>query len=230
MAIKDALFALADIWMLVSGFVFGVKFIRNYSNYLLGIEWIIVATSGTNFLVYSLLGGDENSPMYAFAHFLDAFSRSVGFTLILVLGLMKVTHRYKPSVPMDIGAFALAAAVGFFLHAYADRFEVAAAVFYLLANVLTSLFLAYFTSRLWTAGLKKIAVRTGVATAAGFLIAAIYDFVPIPGDDQAHTYFYIAALTVWGFQLRTYYFGYRALDADSASRETPPSVGVGSPA
>ncbi|MEN0138029.1 MAG: transporter, partial [Rhodococcus sp. (in: high G+C Gram-positive bacteria)] len=91
MSIKESLFAVADLWMIAVGFTYGIKFIRNYKNYLLGIEWIIVATSGSNFLIYGLVKAGHDSPMYAAASFLDAFSRSVGITLILVLGLMKVT-------------------------------------------------------------------------------------------------------------------------------------------
>ena len=48
-----------------------------------GIEWFIVATSGVNFLIWALRfaddpDGGEASGQYAFAFFLDAFSRSVG--------------------------------------------------------------------------------------------------------------------------------------------------------
>lgn len=48
--------------------------------------------------------------MYYLAFFLDAFSRSIGITVILVLGLMMVTHGFKPSLPFDVGVFALAIA------------------------------------------------------------------------------------------------------------------------
>ncbi|MCE5290973.1 MAG: transporter [Nocardiaceae bacterium] len=207
---RELLFLLADLWMVGVGFTFGFKFLKNYRNYLLGLEWIIVATSGTNFFVYSAVGADETSPMYTAAHFLDAFSRSVGITLILVLGLMQVTHRYKPSKAADVGAFALAAAVGLFLQLFAERLGLGAAIFYVVVNVLTSLFLIYFVRRLWRIGAKVPAIATGIATACGFVIAATYDFVTIPGDDAQHT-LYIAALSTWGFQMCSYYFGYRAL-------------------
>ncbi|PXX71668.1 hypothetical protein DFR70_1011102 [Nocardia tenerifensis] len=213
MSIRELLFAVADIWMLAVGFTYGIKFIRHHKNYLLGIEWIIVATSGTNFLIYGLLKAGHDSPMYGFAFFLDAFSRSVGITLILVLGLMQVTHRYKPSVAVDVGAFALAGVVGFALSTYAEQIGTPGKVFYIVVNVLTTIFLLYFVKRLWEVGERGHAVWSAAATACGFVIAAIYDFVHIPADDAEHTIFYIFALSTWGLQMFTYYRAYRAFDA-----------------
>ncbi|MFQ6227044.1 transporter [Nocardia sp. NPDC002869] len=225
MSIKELLFAVADIWMIAVGFTYGIKFIRNYRNYLLGIEWIIVATSGTNFLIYGLLKAGHDSPMYAFAYFLDAFSRSVGITLILVLGLMAVTHRYKPSAAVDVGAFALAGVVGFVLSTYAEEIGTPGKIFYIVVNVLTTFFLIYFSKRLWEIGERGHAVWAGVATACGFLIAAIYDFVHIPGDDAEHTIFYIFALSTWGLQMFTYYRAYRAFDAHHKRVAAPAVTG-----
>jgi hypothetical protein len=213
MSIKELLFAVADIWMIAVGFIYGIKFIRNYKNYLLGIEWIIVATSGTNFLLYGLLKAGQDSPMYAFAYFLDAFSRSIGITLILVLGLMKVTHRYKPSVAVDIGAFALATVAGFVLAVFAEEIGTPGKIFYIVANVLTTVFLIYFVKRLWDIDERGHAVWAAVATACAFVIAATYDFVHIPGDDAEHTIFYIFALSTWGLQMFAYYRAYQVFDA-----------------
>ncbi|MBF6364305.1 transporter [Nocardia puris] len=213
MTIRESLFMVADIWMIAVGFIYGVKFIRHYRNYLLGLEWIIVATSGTNFLIYGILKAGHDSPMYTAAYFLDAFSRSIGITLILVLGLMKVTHRYKPSAAVDIGAFALAGVVGFFLSVYAEEIGTPGKIFYIVANVLTTAFLIYFVRRLWEIGERGHAVWAGVATACGFVIAATYDFVHIPGDDSERTIFYIFALSTWGLQMFAYFRAYRAFDA-----------------
>ncbi|ORA31489.1 transporter [Mycobacterium aquaticum] len=220
MDIKGALFALADLLMIFAGFTYGWKFIRDHKNYLLGLEWIIVATSGVNFLVYGMLGLSQASASFHVAIFFDAFSRSVGITLILVLGLMAVTHGYKPSRTVDIAVFALAAAAGLGLTVYALRtaspvthhIGVAGAVFFVVVNVLTSIFLMYFAARLWRVGETGHAVRVAVVTAMGAVIAATYDFYQVPGDDGNRTMFYTAALTTWGLQLITYYYGYRALD------------------
>ncbi|MBF6210710.1 transporter [Nocardia puris] len=228
MTIRESLFMVADIWMIAVGFIYGVKFIRHYRNYLLGLEWIIVATSGTNFLIYGILKAGHDSPMYTAAYFLDAFSRSIGITLILVLGLMKVTHRYKPSAAVDIGAFALAGVVGFFLSVYAEEIGTPGKIFYIVANVLTTAFLIYFVRRLWEIGERGHAVWAGVATACGFVISATYDFVHIPGDDSERTIFYIFALSTWGLQMFAYFRAYRAFDAHN-KRVDARVVAVGAP-
>lgn len=216
MDLRTALYALADIFMIVAGFTYGFKFIRNYQNYLLGLEWIIVASSGTNFLVYGLVGANESSPMYHAAFFLDAFSRSIGITVILVLGLMKVTHGYKPSIAVDIAVFGLAIVGGVVMSFFAEDLGVAGAIFYVAMNALTTLFLFYFAWRLWQIGAHGNAISVAVVTMAAAGIAGIYDFYRIPGDDQHHTVFYILALTTWAAQMTVYYYGYRALDRHTA--------------
>jgi hypothetical protein len=207
---KDLLFMLADLWMIFAGFYFGWQFIRRYRNYLLGLEWMVVATSGSNFLVWALIGGDEGHPLYDVAYFFDAFSRSVGITLILVLGLLRVTHRYKPSVVVDVGAFALATAAGLYLQQFrGHELHVGPATFYLVVNLLTTAFLAYFVWRLWRLGATGHAVASALVTAAGTAIALMYDFFPFP-DDEHRTVFYILALSTWGFQMFVYYRAYSA--------------------
>lgn len=216
MDLKTALYALADIFMIVAGFTYGFKFIRNYQNYLLGLEWIIVASSGTNFLVYGLVGAGESSPMFHAAFFLDAFSRSFGITIILVLGLMKVTHGFRPSIAVDVGVFGLAIVGGLVMSLFATDLGVAGAIFYVVMNALTTLFLCYFAWRLWRIGAQSNAIAVAAVTIAAAIIAGIYDFYRIPGDDQHHTVFYILALTTWAAQMTIYYYGYRALDSHTA--------------
>ncbi len=180
MDVKGALFALADLLMIFAGFTYGWKFIRNYKNYLLGLEWIIVATSGVNFLIYGMLRLSQDSTSFHVAIFFDAFSRSVGITLILVLGLMAVTHGYKPSRAVDIGVFALAGVVGLGLTFYALRTasprrttsRLAGAVFLVAMNVLTSVFLLYFAGRLWRVGEQATAAAVVVVTAMGAVITS----------------------------------------------------------
>jgi hypothetical protein len=216
---KDLLFMLADLVMIAGGLACGWIFIRRYGNWLLGLEWIVVGSSGVNFLVWALRGGDEGNLQYDLAFFLDAFSRSIGITLILVVGLMQVTHRYKPRVAVDIALFALAIVAGLYLQQFrGHELHGGPATFYVVANLLTTAFLAYFSWRVWSAGAKGLAVLAALATAAATLIAVTYDFFPLPGDDANRTIFYSAALATWGAQLFIYYFAYRALhnrvDAD----------------
>jgi hypothetical protein len=131
--------------------------------------------------------------------------------LILVLGLMKVTHRYKPSVATDIGVFALATVAGLYLALFAQPISVPWAVFYVVTWALTALFLLYFAWRLWKLGERGHAFWVLAATAAGSIVAGIYDFYHIPGDNENHTIFYIIALTTWAFMLTAYYYAYRAM-------------------
>lgn len=208
---KDAIFLLSDVWLIVVGFGFGWKFIRNFGNHLLGIECLVVGVSATNFLIGSLLGATGGLPLQI-SFFLDAFSRSFGFTLILILGLMAVTHRYRPPIVVEVGVFGLTIVAAFLLRRFHDEtLHVGPATFYLVMNLLTTLFLAYFVTRLWKAALRGLACATGLVTIAATAIAVTYDFFPFPFDDADRTFFYTAALTTWGLQGAVYYFAYRAL-------------------
>ncbi|GGQ73843.1 transporter [Streptomyces flaveolus] len=225
---KETLFLLADLWMIFAGYFYGWRFIRRYGNYLLGLEWMVVATSGSNFLLWSLLGAKSDSVLYDLAYFLDAFSRSVGITLILVLGLMKVTHRYKPSRSVDVAVFGVAIVAALFLRPFhgadlhTDRGAFWVSVFYVVVNLLTAAFLCYFVKRLWGAGARWPAVWTGLVTTAATTIAITYDFFPLPFDDANRTIFYTAALATWGTQGFVYFRAYRALhDRDAASDANP---------
>jgi hypothetical protein len=215
---KDLLFLLSDLWMIAACYMFGWRFIRRYGNYLLGLEMAVVGTSGTNFLFWSLLSGDVDSPFYRVAYFFDAFSRSFGATLILVLGLMAVTHRYKPSRTFDVGVFGLAALGGLALGGlHDDTLHVGVATFYVVMNLLTTLFLAYFAKKLWEIGARSAAIWTTLVTAAATFIAVTYDFFPLPFDDADRTIFYTLALTTWGAQAVAYFYGYRAMHEHNAA-------------
>lgn len=220
----ELLFLLADIWMIYAGFTCGWKFIRHYGNYLLGLEWIVVGTSGSNFLLWSLLGGDEGSPLYWLAYFFDAFSRSVGVTLILVLGLLRVTHRYHPSRAVDVGAFVLAGGAGLYLQQFHHELHTGPATFFVVVAVLTSLFVFWFAVRLWQADARGHAVATALVTVAGLAIAITYDFFPNPGDDEYRTTFYTLALTTWGTQLFVIFRAYRAMHQRDVAAGTEPSL------
>ncbi|MFE5913516.1 transporter [Streptomyces wedmorensis] len=210
---KELLFILADLWMVFAGFFCGWRFLRQYRNYLLGLEWMIVGTSGVNFLIWALRGGDEADPQARLVFFFDTFSRGVGITLIVILGLMRVTHRYKPGPLVDIAVFALATVVGIYFSGFGGHeFHLGPAVFFVTVNALTLPFLIHFTWRVWKAGARGLAAWTGLATTAGIVIAITYDFFPLPGDDSHRTLFATAALATWGTQMFVYFFAYRALD------------------
>ncbi|RRQ79999.1 transporter [Streptomyces griseofuscus] len=226
---RETLFLLADLWMIFVGYFYGWKLIRRYGNYLLGLELMVVATSGSNFLLWSLLGANSDSVMYDVAYFFDAFSRSVGITVILIMGLMKVTHRYEPSPGVDVGVFAAATVAGLFLRHFhgadlhTDRAAFAVAVFYVVVNLLTAVFLGYFVKRLLAAGARWPAIWTGLVTAAGTTIAITYDLFPLPFDDAHRTIFYTAALATWGTQGFVYFRAYRALHDHNAASDAKPA-------
>jgi hypothetical protein len=209
---KDLLFLASDLWLMWTCWYFGIRVLREYGNHLLGLEYLVVATSSTNFLLWALLGGDKDSPMYHLAYILDAFSRSFGITLILVLGLMAVTHHYKPPPAVKIGVTLLASVSGVVLGGFHDdHLHRGLATFYVVTNLLTAVFLAYFAKRLWDAGATRHALATALVTAAATYVAVIYDFFPYSFDDDDRTIFYTLALTVWGAQAAVYFFAYRAL-------------------
>jgi hypothetical protein len=230
---RDDIYALAfligDVIMIAGGYWAGWKFIKQYGNYLLGIEWFIIATSGVNFLVWAFRFPEdkvagEASPQYAVAFFLDAFSRSVGITLLLVVGFLAVTHRYKSSLAVDVAIFAVGIGAGLYLAQpkFRDHVDDAGhhilytgpAAIYLVTWLLTLVFLLYVTKRLWDIGATRVAIATLLVSLAATFVALTYDFFPFPAsvdplEDRA--LFYAIALTVWGLQLFTYYFAYRAL-------------------
>ena len=111
-----------------------------------------------------------------------------------------------------------------------DTLHLSVASFYVATNLVTTVFLAYFTVRVWRAGAHLVAVLTGLATAAGTYVAITYDFFPFSFDDEYRTIFYTIALTVWGCQAATLYFAYRALHDHRAAAVTvsAPTAGVAS--
>lgn len=242
---RDDIYALAflvgDVIMIVGGYWAGWKFIKQYHNYLLGIEWFIIATSGVNFLVWALRFPEDKeagaaSLQYSAAFFLDAFSRSVGVTLLLVVGLLAVTHRYKSSMAVDVAIFVLGIGAGLYLGQpkFQDHVDdsghhilyTGPATIYLVVNLLTLVFLVYVTKRLWGIGATKVAVATLLVSVASTGIALSYDFFPFPNSVdplENRPLFYSMALTVWGLQLFTYLFAYRALHEHNeriSTRET----------
>ncbi|OHU23883.1 transporter [Mycobacteroides chelonae] len=214
---RDLLFASADILMAAVGFVCGMKFVRRHRNYLLGLEMIIMGASASNFLLYGLLKHGQDSPMFHIAFFLDAFSRSIGFTLILVMGLLVLTHGYTPSLRTEVAAFALAAVFGFFLSKFAAEIGTPGKVFFFLAAIGTSILLCYFAFRLWRMGERTQAARVCTVTALNVVVASIYDFWHIPGDDARHTIFYTVALCTWGLTMLVIYRAYSAFDVRTAA-------------
>lgn len=197
-------FSLATL--MATSSIFGLKFLGK-RNYLLGFEWLVVTFSASNALLY-FLGGVQIS--YRISFFLDAFSRGFGIPVIATAGLMAVTHRYKPSILSDVLLFAAAMAATAVLVS-ADFMAQPRPYFYVAMWSAFSVYLAYFTWRLLSAGEGLHAFGVLVVLLTSQAIATIYDFYKIPGDDE-HAIFYILACLTWSLMCVVMYYAYGALE------------------
>lgn len=206
METKEALALLSCAFLIFSGVIFGVKFVRRHKNYLIGFEWLIVAFSASNLLVFLLTGWEVN---YSISYFLDAFSRGFGVPIVATLGLMAVTHNYKPPISKDITIFAVTFAATFVL-VMADFVKGPLPYFYVIMWSGYTVYLAYFAWQLLRLGELMHALLTALGAAAGLAVAIVYDFFPIPGDNDKME-FMIYALTTWGVTIIQLYYAYGVL-------------------
>ncbi|GGO87666.1 hypothetical protein GCM10011348_41390 [Marinobacterium nitratireducens] len=206
MEMKEIFGILSCLFLILAGIVYGFKFVKHRKNYLLGFEWLIVAFSATNLLIFLFTGWKVN---YSISFFLDAFSRGFGIPIVAVLGLMAVSHNFKPSVFKDLVIFGITFASTFVL-VLADFVQGPLPYFYLIMWSCYTLYLVYFTWQLLRAEESFQALLTALGAAAGLAIAVVYDFFPIPGDDDKML-FMIFALTTWGYTLIQLYYAYGAL-------------------
>ena len=210
--IHMTLVLIANLAMLGAGYVYGIRLLRRHHNFLLGFEWIVIALSGTNVLILAATGVSHDSLSYHLMVFFDAFSRSFGMTVIFVLGMMAVTHRYRPSWLVEAVAIAAGVAVGLDRALDVRPVSPSWTAFYTVANIGVAVFMLYVAVRLFRIGARGHGIWISVATVLGALIAVSYDFIQIPGDDVDRTLFYSIAMAVWALMLVTYFYGYRALD------------------
>lgn len=206
MELKIYLYILADVILIVSSLIYGIKFIKK-RNYLLAGESLVVTFSATNLLLNALT---EAPRFLEISLFCDAFSRSFGIPVIGIAGLMVITHGYRPSKATDIGFFVAGIAVTAFVWS-ADVFSAARPYFYLVMWSAFSLYFAYFAKRLLDGGERFWAAIVLLALVFTQAIASIYDFYPIPGD-EGHVIFYTFALLAWSFLSVTLYYAYCALE------------------
>ncbi|MCP3717363.1 hypothetical protein [Paraburkholderia sp. CNPSo 3281] len=206
MELKFYLFCLADLALIATSLVYGVKFFKR-RNCLLGFEWLITTFSATNLMINALTGGRV---FYSISLFCDAFSRGFGVPVITVVGMMAVTHRHKPSIVADV-VYMVGALAGTLMVWTAGFMVEPKPYFYLVTWSLFSVYLVYVVKRLLSVGEKRNAVRVVLAMISTQVIASTYDFYHIPGDDD-HTIFYIFALLSWSYMSVSLYYAYRALE------------------
>lgn len=213
MELKTILFLLSDLALILSGYIYGWKFLKK-GNVLLGLEWWIIGFSASNLFVFALTGVTFcfNTSML-----LDAFSRAFGFPVIAVIGTMVITHRYRPSAMVDIAIFALSFA-GAFALMHVDAVQPVKPWFYLVMGGVFSAFLVYFAIRLWAVGEPRNALNLLVILVTTMTIAVMDDFYPLPGDDADRTHFFTIAMAVWAYMVCGYYHAYCALERAERSQ------------
>ncbi|MNF39401.1 hypothetical protein D3C84_203700 [compost metagenome] len=207
MQVIDILALVSCIALALSGWIYGAKFIRRKKNYLLGLELWVVGFSASNFVAFIATGSEFN---YGISLFLDSFSRSFGMPIIATLGLMAVTHNYKPSILKDLMLFAAAFAGTFFVY-LSDSFDEPRPYFYVVMWSGYTIYLSYFIVRLMRAGEGMHALATAVGAAAALAVAIVYDFFPIPGD-ETHLIFMTWAFITWSYSAIQLYYAYGALE------------------
>lgn len=206
MEFKYYAYCLADVVLIASSLIYGVRFLRK-RNILLGIEWLVVTFSASNLLINALTGIDT---FLGISLFCDAFSRTAGIPVIAIAGLMAVTHGYKASTFVDVVLCSLATVATVIVWT-ADFMVEIKPYFYLVMWSIFSVYLAYFVKKLLDAGEKLHAVSVMLALIFTQTIATTYDFYHIPGDDD-HMIFYIFALLAWSYQGVSLYYAYCALE------------------
>lgn len=207
MEFKNILFLLSDLALILSGYIYGWKFLKK-RNYLLGFEWWIIGFSASNLFVFALTG---MKICFDTSMLLDAFSRAFGFPVIAVIGTLVVTHRYRPSASMDILVFALSFA-GAFALMHVDVLQTVKPWFYLAMGGIFSTFLVYLVKRLLVIGERLNAINLLVVLVTTLAIAIMDDFYQIPGDDEGRTLFFTIAMAVWAYMVCGYYYAYCALE------------------
>ena len=196
----------ACIVLALAGWIYGAKFLKK-KNFLLGLEWWVVAFSATNFVSYMVTGWNVN---LSITMFLDSFSRSFGMPIIGVLGLMALTHNYRPSALKEFLLFAFSFA-GTFVVFLADFFQEIRPYFYVITWSILVIYLCYFIICLIRAGEFFHALATTITAVVSLAVAIVYDFFPIPGDDT-HMIFMTWAFVTWGYAVIQLYYAYVALE------------------
>lgn len=189
-------------------FKYGLKFLKE-RNYLLGIEWLIIGVSGLNFAFYWITLSEYS---YSLMIYLDAFSRLFGIPVIGILGMMSVSHHYKPSHSIDIWIF-VTSLIGTAILLYTGFFDSSLPYIYLAMWYVFAAYLCYFDMHLFSNGKTKIAIYLLIAIVFSTALHTAYDFYAIPGDDtNVFLNFWVIALVVWSYLFSVIYYAYAALE------------------
>ena len=223
MELRSIILMLASIMLSLVMCIYGTKFLRR-RNYLLGIEWWVVGISGANFALYWITTSETS---YALMLYLDAFSRLFGIPVIGILGLMAVSHHYKPSTSVDVWVF-IVSMIATAILLYAKIFASSLPYIYLVMWYGFAAYLCYFATRLFSGGATVVAIHLSLAIVAATILHTAYDFYTIPGDaTNILLNFWFIALVVWSYLFAVIYYAYDALARISeASQPTPATDNV----
>lgn len=204
---RTALLLLGCFLLAISGWVFGLKFLK-LGNHILGYEYLIVGSSGLNFLFYNVT---LYQPSYDLMIYLDAFSRAFGFPVLGVMGFLAVTHQYRASTRIKVFLFVTTLGLSAFM-LLSDFMRAILPYLYLVAIYPFFLYLFYVAKRLFDIGRGGLGIFLLKSTFASLLIATIYDFYTIPGDETNVVFnFYFLALVTWSVSFVAMYYAYVAL-------------------
>ncbi len=198
----------------VSTLYFGTFKFFQKGNLILCAEWAVMAISMTNITIFIFT---QRQWQYDFSMYLDAFSRVAGMNLLIVLGFLAVTHKYKPSVLADVfilfGVGAIAAILMYVDYMDPVRPFVFFAVYFMFLP-----FLMLLTWKMFSMGNRALGVHMIITTLLLTYIHSIADFYPIPGDATNVLYNYaFMAFTFWAYGYLVIYFSYAALERHSVS-------------
>jgi len=204
---RTALLLLGCLSLAVAGWVYGLKFLK-LGNHILGYEYIIVGSSGLNFLFYN---ATLYQPSYDLMIYLDAFSRAFGFPILGTLGLMAVTHQIRMSKRIKLVLFVVTLGLTSVMLS-SDFMLPILPYFYLVVIYPFCLYLFYVAKRLFDIGRVGLAIFVLKSTFASLLIASIYDFYTIPGEETNVVFnFFFLALITWSASFVAMYYAYVAL-------------------
>jgi len=210
--LRTLLLFLACILMSAMLYLYGFRFLKKKNN-CLGWEWLILASSAANFAFYWVTYSQAS---YDLMIFLDAFSRAFGIAPIAIIGMMAVTHQYKPSLRFDVSVYALGMLATAWMLSV-DFMEPVLPYFLLIAYYVFAVYLIYFTRRLFAVGATAVAVHMSVAIAVTSVLHTMYDFYTIPGEETNIVFnFFFLALLAWTYLFSMIYYGYIALERSNA--------------
>lgn len=196
----------------VSTLYFGMFKFFQKGNAILFAEWAVMAISMTNITIYIFT---QQQWQFDFSMYLDAFSRVAGMNLLVVLGFLAVTHKYKPSVLTDVFIFLVVGSIAAALM-YVDYIEPVRPFVFFAVHFMFVPFLVLLTWKLFSIGNRVLGVNMIITTLLLTYIHSIADFYPIPGDATNVLYNYaFMAFTVWAYGYLVIYFAYAALEKNN---------------